>query len=143
MKVFDWLQANPDAVGLLVGVLGTWFGAKRVKRIRDAVLAEVDRWAYAAAEAVVKVAEATDSHDAQALAAKGMTFLRALAAGAGITLKPEQEARAQSIIVEALNRLGEQARPAAKEKLGGAARELLRNLERLREVKGGGLEGLK
>lgn len=139
MKVLQWLQSNPDAVALILGTIGAWFGAKRVAKAKTVALAEVDRWANAAAAAITKVAEATSDHDAAALAAKAMGFLRALAAGAGVKLTEAQEDRARSIIVEGLNHYQNVASEAAAKKLGGAARELLRNLERLEKLQGGGL----
>lgn len=133
MKLLPWLMANPDAVLAFIGAIGSLVGAGKVRRGRELAAkaeAAIDRWAYAAAEAIVKVAEATGDHDAGSLATKGLAFFRKMARAAGVEVTDAQEARARAVIVEALNRLGERLDPAARARLGGAAREILRDLDR-------------
>lgn len=141
MKLLPWILANPDAVAAFVTLLGSVIGVKRVQRARELAEVQVERWANAAAEAIVKVAEATGDHDAEALANKGLQFFRKMAAGAGVKLTPEHEARAHAILIEALNRLGERLQPEAKARLGGAARQLLRKLEDLKTYKAKPMRG--
>jgi hypothetical protein len=117
MSILSLLADRPQDVVTVLSFLGGLLGLHKYNKKREAVAAEVNRWAStAAALVVVAIQHGLITDDDEAIR-RGLARFKALASAAGVTVTPAHEAKAVSVIAEA-------AATAAQTALKDAAQRL-------------------
>ena len=133
MSIWKIINENPDAVTTILAAVFGLFGFSRWRQnAKEATLAQVDRWANTvAAGLVLGASHNLISASAEDFMAKALASFRLLARAAGVTLRPEHEARATAMMHAALVAAGESALPAAAARMHAAAQSAVASLAKL------------
>lgn len=131
-SIWQFISQHPDLVITAVSTLLGLFGAQRWRAaVRAATAAEVDRWANAAAAAVVVMIRAGVFRRDEDAAAEWLQRFRILAAAAGVQLTDADERRASAVAHEAIAAAGQEQIMLEAAKIDAALRKLAADMHRL------------
>lgn len=117
MSILSLLADRPQDVVTVLGFIGGLLGLRKYNKKREAIAAEVSRWASTAAALVVGAIQHGLITDEDEAIRRGLARFKALASAAGVAITPAHEAKAVSVIAEATT-------AAAQAALKDAARQL-------------------
>lgn len=129
MSILSLLADRPQDVITVISFLGGLLGLHKYNKKRQAVAAEVSRWASTAAALVVGAIQHGLITDDDEAIRRGLARFKALASAAGVNITPEHEARAVSVIAEAATAAAQTALKDTAQQLFKAADAAVKRLE--------------
>lgn len=129
MSILGLLADRPQDVVTVLSFLGGLLGLRKYNKKRQAAAAEVSRWTSTAAALVVGLIQHGLVTDEDEAVRRGLARFKALASAAGVSVTPEHETRAASMIAEAATAAGQIALKDAARQLFKAADAALKHME--------------
>lgn len=129
MSILGLLADHPQDVATVLGILGGLLGLHKYAKKREAVAAEVSRWASTAAALVVGAIQHGLITDEDEAIRRGLARFKALASAAGVVVTPAHEAKAVSVIAEAATAAAQAALKDAAQQLYKVADAALKRIE--------------
>jgi hypothetical protein len=129
MSILSLLADRPQDVVTVISFIGGLLGLRRHAKKRQAIAAEVSRWASTAAALVVGAIQHGLITDDDEAIRRGLARFKALASAAGVEITPAHEAKAVSMIAEAATAAAQVALKDAAQQLYRAADAAIKRLE--------------
>lgn len=123
--------SNPETAAPLFTIVAGWLGWDGWRKKRAATAVEVDRWASTAVGITLLGIKLGLFGDDEAAVVATLDKFKALAAAAGVQIKPEHEVRALLIAQEAVAKAGQLALLAEAAKLQTAGAALAAKMDKL------------